>query len=147
ARERYCECSGRQRRTLQYRPSRYRCLLHSSSTATMSRINHLAFELDVLPRVGVAGTDEAGEHILPLSRLYSRPDPVHESVAEHRDEVVVLEDFALDLFSQRLARGRIIGCQISVIFGVEFWDTEFVGSEHAVAFDFGLVPIRPSSPD
>src|SRR6516162_3986884 len=117
------------------------------STATTDRINPLAFELYVFPGISVAGALEGREHILPLRSLYSRPDPVHEGVAEHRDEVVVLKDFALELFRQCLARSRFIRCQILVVFGVEFWDAEFVGGEHAAAFEFGLIPIRPSGTD
>ena len=60
----------------------------------------LRLQLNLLPRIGVAGADKAREHVLPFRRFDARPDRVHEGVAEHRDEIVVFKDRALDVLGQ-----------------------------------------------
>src|SRR6266851_54251 len=80
----------------------------------------LTFELDVFPGIGVAGCDCRREYVLPFFGGDPRTDRVDEGVAEDRDEVVILQDLALDLFGERLALGRLVGGQIFVELGVEF---------------------------
>src|SRR5260370_15482949 len=65
-------------------------------------------------------------------------------MAEHRDEVVVLEDFPLDLFGQSFALVRLVGCEVFFVLGVEIFNAELVGGEHAAAFELRLVPIGPA---
>ena len=54
------------------------------------------------------------------------PMRVDEGVAEHRHEVVVLQDLALDLLRQLLALGAVDRCLVSVELGVEFLDADAV---------------------
>src|SRR5262249_13365813 len=49
------------------------------------------FKVDVFPRIGVGGRD-CREDVLPPRRLDPRPERLHRRVAEHRDEVIILED-------------------------------------------------------
>src|SRR5215471_11978612 len=105
------------------------------------------FQLDVFPGIRIARADRAREHVLPFRCLDPRPDRVHESVAEHRHEIVVLEDRALDLLRQSLALLGLLRCQVLVVLGIEFFDAELVGGEHAAAFEVRLVPIGPAGAD
>ncbi len=76
-------------------------------------------QLDVLPRIGVAAGGEAREHVLPFRRGDARPDRIDEGVAEHRHEIIILEDLALDLLGQFLALGAVDRGEVLVELGVE----------------------------
>src|SRR5215469_10639118 len=93
----------------------------------------LSLEFDVFPGIGIASAPITREDVLPFRRLDARPDPVHESMAEHWHEVVALENLPLDLFGQRLALFRFVGSQIFGVFSVKFRNAELVGGEHAAA--------------
>src|SRR5881398_2298435 len=60
-------------------------------------------QLDVFPRIGVAGGEVCRENILPFRRRQPRPDRVDEGVPEHRHKVIVFQDFPLNVFSHLLA--------------------------------------------
>ena len=68
-------------------------------------------------------------------------------MAEHRDEVVIIEDLALDLFGQPLSLGGIIGSEIAIVFGVEVLHAKRIGGQEAAAFEVRLVPIGPAGAD
>ena len=58
-------------------------------------------EPDILPWIAVAGGD-GGEHVLPFLCRHAWPDGVDERMAEHWNEVVLLEDRLLDLLRDLL---------------------------------------------
>src|SRR5205823_4730984 len=60
-------------------------------------------QLDVLPRVGVAGSEVRREDVLPFRRCEARSDRIDEGMPEHRHEVEILQDLFLDLLRQLLA--------------------------------------------
>src|SRR5439155_2262331 len=82
-------------------------------------IARLALELNVFPGIAIAGGDRGREHVLPFRRRDARPNHVDEGVAEHREEIVIFENPALDLFGERPALGRLLRCQILVELGIE----------------------------
>src|SRR5688572_14708475 len=71
-------------------------MLYSARRMMNCPIRLLRLQLDVFPRIGVAGRDR-GEDVLPLLRRDLRADRVDERMPEHGHEVVVLQDRALDL--------------------------------------------------
>src|SRR3989442_6541623 len=99
----------------------------------------LVLQLDVLPRIGIAGRDR-GEDVLPLLGRDAGPDRIDERVAEDGHEVVVLEDGALDLLGELLPFGRIDRSLVLLELGVQLLDAEAVARVEAAALDVGLVP-------
>src|SRR5688572_1185630 len=110
----------------------------------MSRCRFL--ELDVLPRVGVAGGDRR-EDILPLRRLDPRSDRVDEGVAEYRHEVIILQDAALDLLGELLTLLAVKRFLVLLELGIEVLDANHVLTLEAAAFEHALVPIGPTAAD
>src|SRR5260370_20315077 len=114
---------GCRERARRHRSSAH-CVSSESSLPCLPRSptskSALAFELDVFPGIGVAGCDCRREYVLPSFGGDPRTDRVDEGVAEDRDEVIILQDLALDLFGERLAFDRLVGGQIFVELGVEF---------------------------
>src|SRR6516225_2863204 len=107
----------------------------------------LRLQLDIFPRIGIPCALVTGEHILPVRRLDAGADRVHEGVTEHRHEIIILQDRALDLLGQRLTFGGLIGSEVLLVFDVELLDAELVGGEHAAAFELRFVPIGPAGAD
>src|SRR5215510_7490758 len=103
-------------------------------------------EGDVLPRVGVSAGDR-GEDILPLGGRDPRAERVDESMAEDRDEIVLLEDRPLDVLSQFLAFGAVIRGEVFLEFVVECGDAEEILRVKAAAFEHRIVPVRPAATD
>src|SRR5262249_17964953 len=68
--------------------------------------SQLVLHLDIFPWVRVAGRDRR-EHVLPLLQHHSRADCVDERVPEHRNQIIVVEDRALDLLGDLLALGLV----------------------------------------
>ena len=66
----------------------------------------LVLHLQLFPGIRVAGGD-GREDVLPLLGDHAGADGVDEGVAEHRHQVVVLQDAALDLLGQLLALGGV----------------------------------------
>src|SRR2546422_10800288 len=106
----------------------------------------LLLQLDVLPRIGIAGRDR-GEDVLPLLGRDAGPDRVDERVAEDGHEVVVLEDGALDLLGELLALDGIDGSLVLLELGVQLLDADAVPNVEAAALDVALVPERPPPGD
>src|SRR5215475_4387170 len=106
----------------------------------------LILQLDVFPRIGIAGRD-GREDVLPLHRGDARPDRVHERVAEHRDQVVVLENPALDLLGELLALGRVDRPLVLVELAVEILDADAIAGVEAAALEVAFVPERPAPAD
>ena len=77
----------------------------------------------------------------------ARPDRVHEGVAEHRNEIVILEDPALDFLGQLFALGGLHRGDILLELGVEILDADRIRDELAAAFEQRLVPIGPARAD
>src|SRR2546426_10110657 len=102
----------------------------------------LLLQLDVLPRIGIAGRDR-GEDVLPLLGCDAGPDRIDERVAEDGHEVVVLEDGALDLLGELLPFGRIDGSLVLPELGVQLLDAEAVARAEAPAPGVGPGPRRP----
>src|SRR5260370_31083820 len=88
------------------------CLWQSETNAA------LVLELDVFPGIGVSGRDRRRKHILPFRRRDPGADGIDEGMAEDRNEVVVLEDLALDLLGQRLPLSSLVRCHILVELGI-----------------------------
>src|SRR5216683_7428875 len=105
------------------------------------------FQLDVFPRIGVAGRDIGREHVLPFLRRDARADRIHKSVTEDRDEVVVLQDLALDLGGQAFPFGVVGRGEIFAELAVELRHAVAIPAVEAVAFNIGIVPVRPGSTD
>src|SRR4029077_409236 len=116
-------------------------ILSSFDNATPTKA--LVLELNVFPGIGVSSGD-CREHVLPFGGRDARTDRADDGVAEYRDKVVVLEDPALDLFGQRLSFGGIVGCEVSIVFGVEVAHAERIGGEEATAFEIRLIPVGPA---
>src|SRR6266446_8292349 len=106
----------------------------------------LVLHLDVFPRIRVSRRDRR-EHVLPLRERHPRPDRVHERVAEHRDQVVVLEDPALDLLGELLALGRVDRSLVLVELAVEVLHTDTITRVEAPALEVAFVPEGPASRD
>src|SRR5712691_7438926 len=81
--------------------------LSHSSVGFLALVERSRFQLEVFPRIGVAGGEECREHVLPLRRLDPRPIRVEESMPEHRHEVIFLEDRLLDFLGELLAFGGV----------------------------------------
>src|SRR6266850_3516120 len=112
--------------------------------APMERL--LLLHLQVFPGISVPGGD-GREDVLPLLRHDARADPVDEGVAEHRDQVVVLEDPALDLLGQLLALGRVDRALVPLELGVEVLHAQAVARVEPTALEVALVPERPAAAD
>src|SRR5262245_65441896 len=110
----------------------------------MSRL--LNFHLQVLPRIGVTG-GAGREDVLPLLRCDTRADRVDERVSEHGDQVVILEDPALDLLGQLLSLRRIDRPLVLIELAVEISHANAVTRVEAAALEEGLVPERPAPGD
>src|SRR5262249_14837878 len=102
-----------------------------------------ALELDFLPRIGISGGKRGGKHVLPFLGGDARSDAVHEGMAEHRDEIGILQNLALDSFRQLLALGRFCRAGILLNLLVEALDADCVGAEATAAFEQRLVPVGP----
>src|SRR5262249_27375974 len=99
----------------------------------------LVFHLQVLPRIGVTGGD-GREDVLPFLRRDPRADRVDERVTEHRPQVVILEDAALDLFGQFLSLRRIDRPLVLVELTVEIRHADAVTSIETATLEEGFVP-------
>src|SRR5712692_3563398 len=106
----------------------------------------LVLHLDVFPRIRVSRRNRR-EDVLPLRERHPRPDRVHERVAEHRDQVVVLEDPALDLLGQLLALRRIGRALVLVELAVEVLHADAVARIEPAALEVAFVPERPAPSD
>src|SRR6266850_5813768 len=106
----------------------------------------LVLHLDVFPRIRVSGRDRR-EHVLPLGERHPRPDGVHEGMAEHRDQVIVLEDPALDLLGQLLALRGVDRALVLVKLAVEVLHADAVARVEPAALEVALVPERPAPRD
>src|ERR1700687_5639906 len=82
-------------------------------------------QLDVLPRIGVAGCD-GRKHILPLRRRDPRPDDVQKCVSEYRYEVKLFKDDLLNLLGEFLALRAVDRAVVLGKFIVERLDAEHV---------------------
>ncbi len=68
-------------------------------------------------------------------------------MAEDRDEIVLLEDRPLDVLSDLLAFGTVIGGEVFLEFIVELGDAEEILRLKAAAFEHRIVPVRPAAAD
>src|SRR5262245_39528733 len=106
----------------------------------------LVLHLQVFPGIGVARRD-GREHVLPLLLGDAGADRVHERVAEHRHEIVVLEDAALDLLGELLTLGGVDRPLVLIELAVEVLDADAVTRVEAAALEVPLVPERPAPAD
>src|SRR4029453_3467070 len=106
----------------------------------------LVLHLQVLPGIGIAGGD-GREDVLPLLRGDTGADRVDERVAEHRHEIIVVEDAALDLLGELLSLSGIDRALVQLELGVEILDANAITRAEAATLEVGLVPERPASPD
>src|SRR3989442_8245504 len=104
----------------------------------------LVLQLDVLPRIGIAGRDR-GEDVLPLLGRDAGPDRIDERVAEDGHEVGVLEDGALDLLGELLPFGRIDRSLVLLELGVQLLDADAVARVEAPALYAGPLTERQAS--
>src|SRR5260370_4678669 len=112
----------------------------------MARAGILVLHLQVFPGIGVPGGDRR-EDVLPLLGHDPSPDRVDERVAEHRHQVVVLEDAALDLLGQLLPFRGIDRPLVLLELAVEVLHADAVPRVEPAALEVALVPERPASPD
>src|ERR1700674_4187028 len=115
-------------------------------TTNSTMIGRLVLLLDVSPGIRVSGRDRR-EDVLPLRERYPRPDRVHERVAEHRHQVIVLEDTPLDLLGQLLALGGIDRALVLVELAVAILHADAVARVDPAALEVAFVPERPASSD
>src|SRR5262245_45850056 len=106
----------------------------------------LLLHLQIFPGIRVAGGD-GGEDVLPLLGGNPWADGVDEGVAEHRHQVVVLQNAALDLLGQLLALGGVDRPLVLVELGVEVLHADAVARVEAAALEVALVPERPAAAD
>src|SRR5262249_34391934 len=85
--------------------------------------------------------------VLPLLGYDAGPNGVDERVAEHRHEIVVFQDPALDLLGQPLTLGGIDRSLVLLELGVEILHADAVACVEAAALDEGLVPEGPAPRD
>src|SRR5207248_4188912 len=104
-------------------------------------------QLDVLPRIGVAGGEVCRENILPFRRRQPRPDRVDEGVPEHRHKVIVLKDRTLNVLCQLLALLAVDRSEILIELGVELRHAIAVAAVEAATPHEAVVPVRPSPAD
>src|ERR1700730_10625634 len=69
-------------------------------------------QLNVFPRIGVGGR-HGREHVLPSCGGNAGADRLHRGMPKYRDEIVVVEDLALDFLGQSLAFAAIRGSEVS----------------------------------
>src|SRR5262249_17527143 len=74
-------------------------------------------------------------------------DRVHERVTEHRHQIVVLEDAALDLLGELLALGGIDRPLVLIELAVEVLHADAVTRVETAALEVPLVPERPAAAD
>src|SRR5262245_17451804 len=74
-------------------------------------------------------------------------DRVHKRVAEHRHQIIVLEDAALDLLGELLALGGIGRPLVLVELAVEVLHADAIARVEAAALELPLVPERPAPAD
>src|SRR4030095_11158573 len=87
------------------------------------------------------------EDVLPLLRGDTGADRVDERVAEHRHEIIVFEDAALDLLGELLSLSGIDRALVQLELGVEVLDADAVARVEAAALEVTFVPERPASRD
>src|SRR6516165_5076537 len=102
-------------------------------------------QLDVLPGIGIAAGGIARKHILPFRRRYARPDRIDKSVAEDRDEIIILDDLTLNVFCQSLALVAVDRGEVLIEFVVELPHTVAVLAIEAAAAHEGIVPVGPGA--
>src|SRR5438876_10696078 len=112
----------------------------------MPRARLLVLHLQVFPGIGIPGGDRR-EDVLPLVRHHPGPDRVDERVAEHRHQVVVLEDPALDLLGELLSLRGIDRPLVLLELAVEVFHADAVPRIEPTALEVALVPERPAAPD
>src|SRR6516162_10871821 len=89
-------------------------------------------QLDFLPRIGIAG-GHGRKHVMPSLSSDPCADAVVEGVTEYRDEIVILQDRALDLVCQLLALLGAVRFSVLHELVVEIGDANRVGPEAAAA--------------
>src|SRR4051812_29548020 len=106
----------------------------------------MSLQLDVLPGIRVAGGN-GRKHVLPLRCGDLRADRVDEGVTEDRNEIVVLENLALDLLGELLALGAVDRVHVGLELGIERGDADAVLDVEAAALEPSLIPVRPAAAD
>src|SRR5215472_957323 len=92
----------------------------------------LSLQLNVFPGIGVSGR-HSREDVLPLRGGNPRPDRLHCRVPEHWDEIVIVENLALDFLGQFLPLGAIDRGEVAGEVRVEVGDTIAVFAVEAAA--------------
>src|SRR5207247_536500 len=95
---------------------------------------------------GVSGGDSR-KYVLPSRRCDARADGAGGGLAEHRDEIVIVENLPLDFLGKRLSLGGIVGGEVAFVLGVELIHANGVGGDETAAFEVRLVPIGPARTD
>src|SRR5258708_5820638 len=103
----------------------------------------LLLQLQILPRIGVAGRDRR-EDVLPLLGREERAERVEEGMREHGHQVVVLENPFLDRPRQLLPLGGVDRFLVLLELGVEVLHAAPVARADPAALKEGLVPERPA---
>src|SRR2546427_1623149 len=112
----------------------------------LRHVRLLVLHLQVLPGIGIARGDRR-EDVLPFLRHDPRADRVDERVAEHRHEVVVFQNAALDFLGEPLSLCRIDRPLVLVELRVEVLHADAVARVEAAALEVAFVPERPASRD